>query len=271
MHPRIHFSLDGTFLPFEEISLRVVVAPGSSRIGPVRLTGALHAVPPVGGQSETWPLTHDALMTELRRRRSGAETAILHGDVVLHPSLTRDDIVAFEIVRRFLPFDFGLVTAAARAGTIRLSPQKLEQELGGPLICSFTAVHSLHGDGDSIFEEACARNTVAYRLPPDVLLIPAADLRLIPRGTAGGGTDGSASTKSAATRIFGAMGGSGKVGGGEAPAGSGGKPYGGGGPAGDQGAKRSGRVGRSLPRGGRHRRHQGLSEARRHQGVPASL
>jgi hypothetical protein len=190
----IHFSLTGTFLPFEEIYVSAVTRRGT-RIGPARLTGSIPPVPEVWGDPANSFPTEDSLMAELRSRRNAASGHTLQGDLALAPSVARNDVVGFEITRRFQQFNYDLVNPTLQvlsflsitptsppdhlvSGTVRLTPQKLEQELGGPSVWDFDAfVHPL---GSSV-PESYAQNYLGtmspgQQLPPGALPIPALQL-----------------------------------------------------------------------------------------------
>ena len=202
----IHFQLTGTFLPFEEIFVSAVTKRGT-RIGPVRLSGVIDVVPEVQGDLEHSFPTQDALMAYLRSRRNDtAHQYRLTGDVSVPPALARNEILGFEVTRRLRPFDYDLVNPAAQIwsfilgswtgsepppsppdhmtqGTVRLSPQALEQELGGPFVWGFHAtIRALNANGQSLPgspEETYASNYLApgdQQLPPGAFPIPAYQL-----------------------------------------------------------------------------------------------
>nr|WP_281721120.1 hypothetical protein [Nitrosomonas nitrosa] len=198
----IHFSLDGTFLPFEHIYVSAVTSRGS-RLGPAQLTGNVPVIPEVwGNPDEAFP-TQDALMNELRKRRAEVAKSTLSGDLALPPSLARHDIVGFEITRRFSQFDYDLVNPAAQilhllekaklipeappdhliSGTVHLTPSALERELGGPFVENFNA--KIHPVGVGGTEESYATNYLAERheLPPGSFPMPAAQLSPVLRYT----------------------------------------------------------------------------------------
>src|SRR5690606_30972868 len=75
--------------------------------------------------------------------------------LTLPPSLARNDIVGFEITRRFQPYTYKLVNeevltmvifgmevpvgSKVYKSTITLDPNELEKEIGGPVLTSFSA------------------------------------------------------------------------------------------------------------------------------------
>jgi len=195
----IHMEVTGTFLPFEEISVSAVTRRGT-RIGPVRLTGTVPEVPEVQGDPANSFPTQDALTAYLRGRRNGDAGTTLQGDLAVPPALARNDVIGFEISRRFQQFDYDLVNPAVQAlsslqalgfnipmpsappdhmisGTVRLTPQKLEQELGGPFIWNVNA--RIHAVGSSV-EESYVQNYLdmgaRHQLPPGSFPIPALQL-----------------------------------------------------------------------------------------------
>ncbi len=166
----IQFTLTGTVLPFEEIYVSAVTRQGI-RLGPVRLAGPIDPIPSVHGKPEDLGKafsSEDALVSYLRDRRAG-ETSFfgipipttpptLRGSLAVPPSLGRNDIIGFELSRRFEPFTYELVSEEVQtyaalglpwpatftktqlvARTIRLSSQDLEQLIGGPRLGSFAA------------------------------------------------------------------------------------------------------------------------------------
>ena len=195
----IHLEVSGTFLPFEEIYVSGVTRRGT-RVGPVRLTGAVDIVPEVQGDLANSFPTQDALMGYLRGRRSQSNGYTLVGDLAVPPSLARNDIVGFEISRRFRPFDYDLVNPAVQAlsalaalgfsipapsappdhmitGTVRLSPQKLEQELGGPFVWNFMGkIHSLSGGSEETYVQGYLPEDSRQQLPTGGFPIPAIQL-----------------------------------------------------------------------------------------------
>jgi uncharacterized membrane protein YgcG len=186
----IHFSLTGTFLPFEQIYVSAVTKRGT-RLGPVQLTGIIGPVPEVWGDPAHAFPTEDVLIANLRGRRM-LSAHLLEGDLAVPPTMARNDIVGFEISRQFQQFDYDLVNPAVQvtqlfslspevppdhliSGTVHLTPQKLEQNIGGPFVWNFNArIHTLGGGGD----ESYAQNYLGSRqqLPPAPFPVPAVQL-----------------------------------------------------------------------------------------------
>jgi len=201
----IHFQLTGTYLPFEEIYVSAVTKRGT-RLGPVRLTGIIAVVPEVQGDLEHSFPTQDALMGYLRDRRA-TTSCTLSGDMAVPPALARNEIVGFEVTRRFRPFDYDLVNPAAQAwnyvvslwtgtepppsppdhmtqGTVRLSPRILEEELGGPFVWAFNAkIHPQGGGGEESYASDYLASGSQHQLPPGAFPIPAFQLAPVLRYT----------------------------------------------------------------------------------------
>ena len=195
----IHIQLKGSFLPFEEMYVSAVTKRGT-RLGPVRLTGTVDAIPDVMGDYEHSFATEDALVGELRRRRAEGRYT-LQGDMAVPPTLARNEIVGFEVTRRFRQFDYDLVNPAAQslvflnaifgaqfampdnppdhlvAGTVHLTPQKLESILGGPLAWEFDAkIKALGGSGEETYVSGYISSSSPQILPPNAYPIPALQL-----------------------------------------------------------------------------------------------
>lgn len=166
----IQFSLRGTFLPFEEIYVAAVTRRGT-RLGPVRLSGTLGGAIP-GPHDEYWGKsgpTRDGLLGYLRSWRQNT-FGVLTGNLAIPPALARNDIVGFELSRRFQAYDYNLpnpifsLLALVAGGTVptapvqptdllsptaHFSPQELERELGGPILQDFSAaVLACDGSGN---------------------------------------------------------------------------------------------------------------------------
>ncbi len=185
----IHFSLEGTFLPFEQIYVSAVTRRGS-RIGPVELGGAIPEIPGALGSPDEAFATRDGLIGELRNRRGGA-LRTLTGDLALPQSLPRNDVIGFEVTRRFQRFDYQLVNPTFQAwsflqiavsadsapgaltnGSVSLTPQELERLIGGPEVRNFNA--SIHEVGQGASETlAQAYLNDRHELPASGLPIPA--------------------------------------------------------------------------------------------------
>src|SRR5690606_24817865 len=108
----IHFSVQGTFVPCEDIHVSAVTRRGS-RIGRVELSGAIPAIPDALTSPDRASTTVEALVGELRRRRAGSMYT-LSGDLALPPTIARNDIIGFEITRRFRQLDYDLVSPALK-------------------------------------------------------------------------------------------------------------------------------------------------------------
>ncbi len=203
----INFRLEGTFLPFEEIYVSAVTRRGT-RIGPTRLAGSIDPVPDVHTDPKNSFATKDSLLGYLRARRNGGtilglfqiggKSYALGGSLALPPSLARNDIIGFELTRRFQPWDYDLISPEVQtsvimgiplqitsdtqyvSSTIHFSPQELENELGGPILGNFTAsLLAVTGGGSANPDpkETYANDDLnGVELPPVVYPVPAVQL-----------------------------------------------------------------------------------------------
>ena len=195
----IHFSIFGTFLPFEEIYVSAVTRRGT-RIGPVCLTGTIPKIVEADNDPANAFASEDALLAELRRRRTSSTGYSLQGSIAIPLTTTRNDIVGFEITRRFQSFDYQLVNSVLQfikklglivsavpdnpsSQTIHLTPQMLERDLSGPLVWNFSAdipsLASPPAQGTYVAEETYAADYLAYpgqQLPTAAFPIPALQL-----------------------------------------------------------------------------------------------
>lgn len=202
----IHISLSGSFLPFEEIRVCAVTRKGT-RLGPVQLVGHVDEVPKeMGDPLKSFP-TQEALIAYLRQRRAKGSFT-LHGDLALPPAVARNEIIGFEVTRRFRQFDYDLINPNAQSwlffhekfgdafnlpdtpldhlirDTVRLTPQMLESELGGPLAWGFQAkIHSLGGGSEETYASGYLSSSAPQELPPSALPIPALQLAPVLRYT----------------------------------------------------------------------------------------
>ena len=149
----VHFSIGGTFLPFEQVFVTIVCKSGA-QIGPVELvaTGVTVDLTPekYGSRQE--------LLGYLKSHRQsfgglGLPTpgVALQADIPLPDWLARTDIVRFDVSRRFSSLSYKLklppvtftniaeVVQLSQNQTIYLSPSELEQALGGPWISAKSA------------------------------------------------------------------------------------------------------------------------------------
>jgi outer membrane protein OmpA-like peptidoglycan-associated protein len=164
------FTLSGSFLPIEDVFVTVVSKRGL-RAGPVPLSAAAATMPPIPGMTQSDRqnayATEEELFGELRARRAGTAAVELRGEFVLPASIPRQDVVGFEISRRFYRLDYHFLPPAvndvslaqARLGgisgdlisalvgtvhqpsrTASYQPDRLDAELGGPRLSSFAAL-----------------------------------------------------------------------------------------------------------------------------------
>jgi hypothetical protein len=160
----INLTLTGSFLPFEYIYVQVLTRRGT-RLGPVRMTGAIAPLPDTITDASKAFKTQTELMSELTRRRGADQDITLTANITLPESINPDDVVGFELSRVFhtlhyqlapsdstlpliqssnlnnmvavLPFLF--TTLELQLQGVTLLPSQLEQELGGPSIWGFSA------------------------------------------------------------------------------------------------------------------------------------
>jgi hypothetical protein len=184
----VNLSLQGTFLPFERLWVRVLLRGGRS-LGPVPMDSSLSDLAPKEFG------TRAALIEKLRELRANSESTMT-GNLALAAEIDKSEIVGFEIARAFRPLDYQLdpdkapFSALAEAfksdsggrsfldivqGHVRevasgvhLSPAELEGLLGGPLVHTFSAtIGADQLEADSI--------TTRRELPPSPLPIPAVE------------------------------------------------------------------------------------------------
>ncbi|HOW34585.1 MAG TPA: hypothetical protein PLN32_09050, partial [Methanoregulaceae archaeon] len=188
----IYIKLDGTFLPFEEIYVSAVTRRGT-RLGPVRMNGPAPVIPDLNAKEEIKKSafsTKEALLDYLRVIRNNPYGLhILFTNVppslnswqaflTLPPSLARNDIVGFEITRRFQPYTYKLVNeevltmvifgmevpvgSKVYKSTITLDPNELEKEIGGPVLTSFSAKLIPVESGITTFKEMAVVDGESY-------------------------------------------------------------------------------------------------------------
>ncbi|KGA93419.1 hypothetical protein LptCag_0032 [Leptospirillum ferriphilum] len=206
----IAFTLTGSFVPCETISIRAVTRR-NTRVGPVVLSNTAASIPDGEFTSK------DALLSFLLKQRQNSFVAI-SGNLALPPSLNRADIVGFEIIRNFKPLSYTLISQAQAAAnnisqlfaglfgggggnsptspldsiyaaeavsvptTVTLSSGDLESALNGPLLISFTAaIVEYSGAGTAQNpsvplppNETYANETLGFvELPPQAYPVPA--------------------------------------------------------------------------------------------------
>lgn len=161
----VHVQLNGSFLPFEEIYVSVLTRRGT-RVGPVRLSGSIPALPDKFNDPTHVFATEGELIRELLRRRAPDQNITLSANLTLPASLAPDDVIGFDLSRSFRPLRYQLsppaddpvskliaegkvdiFTAfplfsarfAAQVLGVSRSASELESELGGPSIWGFSA------------------------------------------------------------------------------------------------------------------------------------
>lgn len=144
----VHFTIEGTFMPFEQVFVTVVCKSGA-QIGPVGLTGGGSIVDLT---PEKYGSRQELLGYLKSHRLPGGGLGIpgpgvtLQADIPLPDWLARTDIVRFDVTRRFSSLSYKLklppvtlanfaeVVQLSEHQTIYLSPAELEQEIGGPWV-----------------------------------------------------------------------------------------------------------------------------------------
>lgn len=163
----VTISITGSFLPMEDVYVTVLTRRGT-RLGPVRLNGSIPPLPDTVTDPTHAFQSRAQLVAELRRRRAPDQDVVLTANIVLPSSVNPDDVVGFELNRRFRTFTYRLQPPATDplqtllAGPVGLSagspfaplvfgfldnslngvtmaPAELEQELGGPSVWGFSA------------------------------------------------------------------------------------------------------------------------------------
>lgn len=159
----LSLSLTGTFLKGDEVSVTVLGARGI-QVGPVRLEGSPSYTPPTGAAAFA---SEEKLFGALRdARRNTSASQVWSASLALPPSMARQDVIGFRITRRSARLDYTfappLVADLGIAGAV-LGPlgtigesvlkaalekpsvsrsygaDRLEQEVGGPLVTAFSA------------------------------------------------------------------------------------------------------------------------------------
>jgi hypothetical protein len=205
----IAFTLTGSFVPCETISIRAVTRR-NTRVGPVVLANTATTIPLAAFTSK------DALLASLLQQRQSSFTNI-SGNLALPSSLNRADIVGFEIIRNFKPLSYTLISQAQAAAnniaslfpglfggsgtsttspldniyaaeavtvptTVTLSPGDLESALGGPMLTGFVAAIVEYSGAGAVStpptplppNETYANESLGFvELPPQPYSVPA--------------------------------------------------------------------------------------------------
>ncbi|MDO8903065.1 hypothetical protein [Hydrogenophaga sp.] len=147
------FSLRGRFIPYERLSVRVLLR-GGRQLGPVQLDSPLTVIP--GKQFGT----QIEFVGELRRLREEGPMVGMTGSLLIPDSVDPSEIIAFEIRRWFDTLNYPLDPAknpqyqallaiqnllpgfnpASIETSVRLTPAQLEAEIGGPMVTTFRAL-----------------------------------------------------------------------------------------------------------------------------------
>lgn len=162
----ISISLVGSFLPIEDVYATVVTRRGS-RLGPVRLGGSIPPLPDATIDATHQFTSKTQLVAELLKRRAPTNDITLTANVTLPSSINPDDVVGFELTRRFRTLKYQLAPPAkdpmelllsggsqqninlflplltvqldAQVNGVTMGPAELEAELSGPSIWGFSA------------------------------------------------------------------------------------------------------------------------------------
>jgi Skp family chaperone for outer membrane proteins len=162
----VSISLVGSFLPIEDVYVSVVTRRGS-RLGPVRLSGPITPLPDATIDPTHQFTSKTQLVAELLKRRAPTNDITLTANVTLPSSINPDDVVGFELSRRFRTLKYQLAPPAkdpmellfggssqqninlffpwltvqldAQVNGVSMGPAELEAELGGPSIWGFSA------------------------------------------------------------------------------------------------------------------------------------
>lgn len=161
----INISLTGSFLPIEDIYVSVLTRRGT-RLGPVRMNGPIPALPDTVTDPTHAFQSKTQLVGELIKRRGPDRNITITANITLPSSVNPDDVVGFELSRNFRTLTYQLQPPAAdplqtllsgnlannssfmfmvldRVETllngVSMTPDQLEQELGGPSVWGFSA------------------------------------------------------------------------------------------------------------------------------------
>lgn len=199
----INFQLTGTFVACEDISIAAVTDRGT-RVGPVRLSN------PLTLPQDTYATQDDLVAALIATRQDVDSPTMLQGNLALPQSMSRTNIVGFEITRAFRRLDYTLIstevaelntlnalfgstgsnwinsaiestlgadTAANQRTTVHVTPSTLEDDLGGPQLVTFYAyIEELNGTGPGIpgpAETYANDSLYGVELPPQPYPVPA--------------------------------------------------------------------------------------------------
>ncbi len=139
----ISVRLGGTFLPFEEVSVTAVGRSGA-RVGPHRML--LQAGTQTANLGAELYASREELLGHLKSRRLNGPNATVEAVFSLPAGIGRNDLVRFEVTRRFTSFAYRLRMPDNPPGSptqflelvlsrnVSFSPSDLEGELGGPVV-----------------------------------------------------------------------------------------------------------------------------------------
>ena len=158
-------SLTGSFLPMEDITVTVLTRR-NTRLAPVRMSGSIPHLPDLTNDPAHAFHSKAQLMADLIRRRAPDQDIVLTANITLPSSINPDDVVGFELNRSFRALTYQLAPPAndplqallagnlpvnspfnqplldqidASLNGVSLTPDQLDQELGGPSVWNFSA------------------------------------------------------------------------------------------------------------------------------------
>lgn len=162
----VTITLNGSFLPCEDVYVTVVTRRGT-RLGPVRMGGSVAPLPDTTTDPTHAFSSRTQLVGELLKRRAPGNDVKLTATIALPTSINPDDVVGFELSRRFRTLKYQLAPPAndpfaallqtgstgdlhalfpwvsvqldAQLSGVTMAPTELEAELGGPSIWGFSA------------------------------------------------------------------------------------------------------------------------------------
>jgi hypothetical protein len=190
----INITLWGTFLPIEDVHVTVLTRR-ATRLGPVRMNGSIPQLPDnTTDPSHVFKSKTELVAELLRRRGAGSGTDYqLTANVTLPDSINPDDVVGFELSRSFRPLKYQLQPPpptdplqvllgggnlsmspflpilASRVeeaiNGVSMSPEELEQEVGGPSIWGFSA--AIPGPPPETYAQNYITSDQRFELPAD--------------------------------------------------------------------------------------------------------
>lgn len=197
-------SLRGSFLPIEDVYVSVLTRRGT-RIGPMRMTGNIAPLPDRISDPTHAFATETDLLAELNKRRNDLNGITLSASIALPSAIAPNDVIGFELTRSFRsltyqlmpkpgdpasdlakglleglalgPLALALVEQPARKllEGVNLSPNELEQEIGGPFVWNFSAATG--GVNSETYAADYIDQFIRLRMPTGALPIPALQVK----------------------------------------------------------------------------------------------